>query len=51
LADFSAEYLPTGDRRAPESMASGGYIAQQLGGLQFFLAQIRQPAKKARRNP
>jgi sterol desaturase/sphingolipid hydroxylase (fatty acid hydroxylase superfamily) len=49
-ADFSAEYPPTGDRRAPESMASGGYFAQQLGGLRFFLDEIRQSSKKVHRS-
>src|SRR3984957_13619214 len=48
-ADFSAEYPATGDRRAPESMASGGYFAQQLGGLRFFLDEIRASSKKAHR--
>jgi sterol desaturase/sphingolipid hydroxylase (fatty acid hydroxylase superfamily) len=49
-ADFTPEYFPTGDRRAPESMASGGYFAQQLGGLQFFLSEFRQASRKARRS-
>ncbi|RKT14340.1 sterol desaturase/sphingolipid hydroxylase (fatty acid hydroxylase superfamily) [Paraburkholderia sp. RAU2J] len=47
-ANFSDEYPPTGDRRAPESMATGGYLAQQLGGFQFFLEEWRQAAKAAR---
>ena len=41
--------LITGDRRAPESMASGGYIAQQVGGLQHFLSEFRQSSRSARR--
>jgi sterol desaturase/sphingolipid hydroxylase (fatty acid hydroxylase superfamily) len=49
-ADFSDEYAPTGDRRAPESMASGGYFEQQLGGLQFFLSEFRQANRRVRRN-
>jgi hypothetical protein len=48
-ADFSPEYLPTGDRRAPESMATGGYVAQQMGGLQFFISEFRK-ATAVRRN-
>jgi sterol desaturase/sphingolipid hydroxylase (fatty acid hydroxylase superfamily) len=48
-ADFSAEYPPTGDRRAPESMVSGGYFAQQVGGLHFFLSEFRR-AKRVRAN-
>jgi hypothetical protein len=32
-------------------MASGGYIAQQMGGLQFFFSEFRKSsARRARRN-
>jgi sterol desaturase/sphingolipid hydroxylase (fatty acid hydroxylase superfamily) len=44
-ADFSDLYLPTGDARAPEPMATGGYAAQQWAGLKhFFSALGRQRA-------
>lgn len=32
-ANFSADYSPTGDPSADETLASGGFIAQQRGGL------------------
>ncbi len=32
-ADFSARAVRTGDPTAPEALASGGYWAQQIGGL------------------
>jgi sterol desaturase/sphingolipid hydroxylase (fatty acid hydroxylase superfamily) len=35
-ADFSDVWLPTGDARAPEVMATGGYFAQQLTGARMF---------------
>jgi sterol desaturase/sphingolipid hydroxylase (fatty acid hydroxylase superfamily) len=39
-ADFSAVYLPTGDARAPEAMATGSYLAQQWSGLKHFSAAL-----------
>lgn len=39
-ADFSPVYLPTGDARAPEAMATGSYLAQQWSGLRHFLAAL-----------
>ncbi len=39
-ADFSSVYLPTGDARAPEAMASGSYFAQQWSGLKHFSATL-----------
>ena len=35
-ADFSAVYLPTGDARAPEALATGSYLAQQWAGARLF---------------
>jgi sterol desaturase/sphingolipid hydroxylase (fatty acid hydroxylase superfamily) len=35
-ADFSNEYLPTGDARAPEALATGSYFAQQWAGAKLF---------------
>lgn len=35
-ADFSPVYLPTGDARAPEILATGGYFAQQWAGAKVF---------------
>lgn len=39
-ADFSSVYLPTGDAKAPEPMASGGYLAQQWAGFRHFYAAL-----------
>jgi sterol desaturase/sphingolipid hydroxylase (fatty acid hydroxylase superfamily) len=39
-ADFSDVYLPTGDARAPEAMATGSYVAQQWSGLKHFRAAL-----------
>jgi sterol desaturase/sphingolipid hydroxylase (fatty acid hydroxylase superfamily) len=36
-ADFSNVYLPTGDARAPEALATGGFFAQQITGAKMFL--------------
>jgi hypothetical protein len=35
-ADFSSEYLPTGDTRAPEALATGSYLEQQVAGAKLF---------------
>jgi sterol desaturase/sphingolipid hydroxylase (fatty acid hydroxylase superfamily) len=35
-ADFSEGYLPTGDAKAPESLATGTYLQQQLTGAKLF---------------
>lgn len=39
-ADFSAEYLPTGDVRVPEALATGGYFSQQWAGAKLFIAAL-----------
>jgi sterol desaturase/sphingolipid hydroxylase (fatty acid hydroxylase superfamily) len=39
-ADFSAGYHPTGDAKAPEALASGGYFAQQWAGAKLFFAAL-----------
>jgi sterol desaturase/sphingolipid hydroxylase (fatty acid hydroxylase superfamily) len=45
-ADFSDAYLPTGDARAPEAMATGGYLAQQWSGAKMFVNSfVKKPAK------
>ena len=41
-ADFTVAYPPTGDRNAPEAMATGGYLAQQWSGLAYFIRQLRR---------
>ena len=46
-ADFSDVYLPTGDARAPEALASGGYLAQQLTGATLFLNSLKKGSLKA----
>lgn len=50
-ADFSDAWPATGDRNAPEAMVSGGYLAQQWGGLMHAWGQMRagQAKRKARR--
>jgi sterol desaturase/sphingolipid hydroxylase (fatty acid hydroxylase superfamily) len=39
-ADFGAAYYPTGDARAPEALATGGYLAQQLTGAKLFFRAL-----------
>lgn len=40
-ADFSAEYVTTGDPTAEEAMATGSYIAQQSAGLRRLVRSLR----------
>ena len=40
----SPVYLPTGDARAPEAMATGSYLAQQWSGLKHFSRRPWQAA-------
>ena len=47
-AEFTVAYPPTGDRHAPEAMATGSYIAQQWSGFSHFAAQWRR-SRTARR--
>jgi len=44
-ADFSPIYLPTGDARAPEALATGSYLEQQLTGAKMFLAALFAPKR------
>jgi sterol desaturase/sphingolipid hydroxylase (fatty acid hydroxylase superfamily) len=44
-ADFTTQYAPTGDPRAPEALASGGYLAQQWAGLQGFIQALAPPRR------
>jgi sterol desaturase/sphingolipid hydroxylase (fatty acid hydroxylase superfamily) len=44
-ADFGPAYYPTGDAKAPEILASGGYLAQQWAGLKIFGAALRPRAR------
>ncbi|HTQ71599.1 MAG TPA: sterol desaturase family protein [Acidocella sp.] len=39
-ADFTNEYLPTGDARAPAALVSGSYLAQQGMGLKLFFQSL-----------
>jgi len=41
-ADFRVTFPPTGDRRAPEAIATGRYLEQQWGGLMHFSAEWRR---------
>jgi sterol desaturase/sphingolipid hydroxylase (fatty acid hydroxylase superfamily) len=45
-ADFTVAFPATGDRYAPESMVTGGYLAQQMGGFRHFLNQVRRARHK-----
>ncbi len=51
-ADFSADYTATGDVTASETLASGGYLAQQGAGVRRLVNDIRgdsrQPAPRLR---
>jgi sterol desaturase/sphingolipid hydroxylase (fatty acid hydroxylase superfamily) len=40
-ADFSRDYAPTGDPRAPEALATGGYFLQQWTGLRGLARTLR----------
>jgi len=46
-ADFSPVYLPTGDARAPEALATGGYVQQQICGAKMFIKTLFGVKKKA----
>jgi sterol desaturase/sphingolipid hydroxylase (fatty acid hydroxylase superfamily) len=39
-ADFSRDYVPTGDPSGAEALATGGYLAQQWEGLRRLAASI-----------
>jgi sterol desaturase/sphingolipid hydroxylase (fatty acid hydroxylase superfamily) len=39
-ADFSPVFLPTGDPTAPEALATGGYLEQQICGAKLFFATL-----------
>jgi sterol desaturase/sphingolipid hydroxylase (fatty acid hydroxylase superfamily) len=41
-ADFSRDFVPTGDPGAPEALASGGYLAQQSAGLRALAVRFRR---------
>ncbi len=44
-ADFSREFVPTGDPTGSEALATGGYAAQQWAGVRRFTAALApQPA-------
>jgi sterol desaturase/sphingolipid hydroxylase (fatty acid hydroxylase superfamily) len=40
-ADFTREYVRTGDPSGPEAMATGGFLAQQWAGLRRFAHSLR----------
>ena len=39
-ADFSRDYVPTGDPSGEEALATGSYVAQQWAGLRRFAAAL-----------
>jgi sterol desaturase/sphingolipid hydroxylase (fatty acid hydroxylase superfamily) len=46
-ADFTITYPATGDRNAPEAMATGGYFAQQWSGFQHFGNALGRSRRKS----
>jgi sterol desaturase/sphingolipid hydroxylase (fatty acid hydroxylase superfamily) len=44
-ADFSPDYVPTGDPSAPEALATGGYLTQQLVGVSRMARALAKPAR------
>ena len=46
-ADFSPVWLPTGDAKAPEALATGSYLEQQVCGARMFFNALFAPKKKA----
>ena len=44
-ADFSRDYVRTGDPTAEEALATGSYFAQQWAGLRRMLRMFRRPAQ------
>jgi sterol desaturase/sphingolipid hydroxylase (fatty acid hydroxylase superfamily) len=44
-ADFAGGYAPTGDAKAPEVLATGGYLAQQWAGLRMFGRALGRKAR------
>ena len=47
-ADFSRAYAPTGDPRAPEALATGGYLSQQWTGLLGFWRALKRKQSRPR---
>jgi len=45
-ADFSPVYLPTGDAKAPEALATGSYLEQQICGAQMFFKALMPKAAR-----
>ena len=50
-ADFSPLYLPTGDAKAPEALATGSYLAQQICGAKMFFASLAKTFGLTGRKP
>jgi sterol desaturase/sphingolipid hydroxylase (fatty acid hydroxylase superfamily) len=42
-ADFSRDYVRTGDPNAPEALATGGYLTQQAVGLRGLASALSHP--------
>jgi hypothetical protein len=47
-ADFSRDYVPTGDPSGAEALATGSYVAQQWAGLRRFAATLLPARRRAR---
>ena len=48
-ADFSREYVETGDPSAPEAMVTGSYVEQQWAGFRRMLRMIRRRRRPSAR--
>ena len=46
-ADFSADYVPTGDPSGEEALATGSWLAQQRSGLRRLWLALIAPGKRA----
>ena len=44
-ADFTRDFVRTGDPNAEEALATGGYLAQQVAGLRGVALALGQPAR------
>lgn len=45
-ADFSNVWLPTGDAKAPEALATGSYVEQQVTGAKMFFTALMPKAAR-----
>jgi hypothetical protein len=48
-ADFTRDFVSTGDPSAEEAMATGTYLAQQRAGLRRMSSMLRRSGDQRRR--